>query len=226
MKWLAALLVLLLTATLALGCEEEQQEPGGVASTPTVAATQTAEGTEVATPSSAPPADVAPEPTEVIAVQPSALSVVQEIEGHCWTGSLMTVRPDAWRCMEGDLIHDPCFSESDTDASVICPLRPPGHMTGAKMNLTEPLPVSYGHQDEDPSSVWFLELADGTTCILTTGATAVIGGERVNYTCSDGWWVVGLPEVDTVWTVHRVLMSPDSDQPTAEAEAAVATAWR
>lgn len=212
MKWLAALLVLLLTATLALACEEGEQEPGGLAATPTVAATQTAEAIEV-------PA----EPTEVIVVQPSALSVVQETEGHCWTASSKTVRPNAWRCMEDSAIHDPCFSESNDDAFVICAVDPE---TGVKMNLTEPLPVSEGHQKEDPSYAWILALADRSTCTFIAGATGVINGERANYSCSDEWWVVGLPEVDTVWTVHKVLISEARDQAVAEADVAVTTVWR
>lgn len=82
--------------------------------------------------------------TQVNVIQPSALSVVQEIEGHCWVGALTTMRPDAWRCMEGNLIHDPCFSENDTDAFVICPTGHPQDMTGMKMNLTAALPHHMG----------------------------------------------------------------------------------
>jgi hypothetical protein len=164
--------------------------------------------------------------TQVNVIQPSALFVIQETEGHCWVGALTTMRPDAWRCMEGNLIRDPCFSESDMDAFVICPTGHPQDMTGVKMNLTEPLPLSYGHDQEDRSYAWVLELADGATCGFITGATGVIDGERVNYMCSDGWWIVGFPEIDAVWTVRKVLMSASFDQPIADAEVAVVTAWR
>ena len=37
--------------------------------------------------------------------------------GRCWTNSLAVWRDDAWRCIVGNEIYDPCFSEDD---SVIC----------------------------------------------------------------------------------------------------------
>jgi hypothetical protein len=195
MRWLAALLVLLLTATLALACGGEEQKAN----------------------------DLAAEPTEVIVVQPSALSVVEEVEGSCYTGSSKTVRPNAWRCSEDSRGYDPCFSESNDDDFVICAIDPE---TGVKMNLTEPLPVSYAHQEEDPSFAWILALADGSACTFVAGATGVVDGERANYSCSDEWWVVGVPEVDAVWTVHKVLMSEARDQAVDEADVAVTTVWR
>src|SRR6266480_2721893 len=30
-----------------------------------------------------------------------------------------------------------------------------------------------------------VDLADGSTCVLTTGATVTVGGQRLNYTCGD-----------------------------------------
>ena len=35
--------------------------------------------------------------------------VTQTVRGHCWTGSLASPRRDAWRCLSGNFIYDPCF---------------------------------------------------------------------------------------------------------------------
>ena len=55
----------------------------------------------------------------------------------------------------------------------------------------------------DPLEIpWALELANGERCTLLTGATAVLAGQRLNYGCEGGGYVLG--EVDQrrqVWTV-------------------------
>jgi hypothetical protein len=55
----------------------------------------------------------------------------------------------------------------------------------------------------DPLEIpWALELANGERCTLLTGATAVLAGQRMNYGCEGGGYVLG--EVDQrrqVWTV-------------------------
>jgi len=81
-------------------------------------------------------------------------------------------------------------------------------MTAIKINLTEPLPLSMGWQEGEEclQCVWALELADGRRCRFVSGATWHFRDERMNYFCEgfgeEGLWiVVGLPEVDTIWTV-------------------------
>src|SRR5215212_583293 len=45
-------------------------------------------------------------------------------DGECWTSSLAAGRDDAWRCMHGDFIEDPCFEHSSLYDVVVCPGSP------------------------------------------------------------------------------------------------------
>jgi len=58
------------------------------------------------------------------------------------------------------------------------------------LNLTEPLPAHW--PIPNPISAWEFELVDGTNCSYLGGATAAFGGKRVNYSCTDGWYVLGI----------------------------------
>ena len=63
---------------------------------------------------------------------------------------------------------------------------------------------------------WALELADGTRCTFLQGATAGIEGKRINYSCTDGSYIVGDPETGAVWTAQKVLVSGKTSPPSAE----------
>jgi len=41
------------------------------------------------------------------------------------------------------------------------------------------------------------------------GATATFEGERVNYSCSDGWAILGGLKEGQVWTARKVRLSSD-----------------
>jgi len=43
-----------------------------------------------------------------------------KVKGSCWTHSLASDRSDAWRCMAGNDIYDPCFSGSPHEGTVAC----------------------------------------------------------------------------------------------------------
>jgi hypothetical protein len=53
----------------------------------------------------------------------------------------------------------------------------------------------------DPLDIpWALELANGERCTLLTGATAVLAGQRLNYGCESGGYVIGELQRDgLVW---------------------------
>ena len=42
------------------------------------------------------------------------------VKGSCWIHSLASDRPDAWRCMAGDDIYDPCFVSSSNERTLAC----------------------------------------------------------------------------------------------------------
>src|SRR5580658_3794361 len=65
--------------------------------------------------------------TTVVVFQPwskgalmSGFIVSDRARGSCFTHSLSTDRPDAWRCFEGNDILDPCFAASPHAVTVAC----------------------------------------------------------------------------------------------------------
>ena len=65
---------------------------------------------------------------------------VARLAGHCWTRSIAApARADAYRCMAGDSIYDPCFAPPRAHA-VVCDVNPTTPNPGFAMRLTQPLP--------------------------------------------------------------------------------------
>jgi hypothetical protein len=106
-------------------------------------------------------------------------------EGSCWTSSIAApYRTDAWRCMEGNAIHDPCFTLSDKQA-VVCEANPANGDKGVRLELTKPLPAVETHYATlDGNQAWLVELGDGTLCTLFTGTRPFVGGHVAYYGCT------------------------------------------
>ncbi|MCW2685361.1 MAG: afsK7, partial [Mycobacterium sp.] len=126
--------------------------------------------------------------------------------GHCWTSSETTPRHDAWRCMTGNYIYDPCFSSPRTATLVLCPVEP-WRNRGVKMRLTRALPGAMANHGSLTvrNQPWALELYDGRKCVLAGGASSILEGRRLNYFCqhggSTGLW--GFPDRGTQpWTIY------------------------
>lgn len=83
------------------------------------------------------------------------------------------------------------------------PAMPPASGPGGGPDAQDAAPAEAAAEAIDPREIpWALELANGTRCGLLTGATAVLAGQRINYGCEDGGFVLG--EVDhalPMWTV-------------------------
>jgi hypothetical protein len=145
--------------------------------------------------------------------------------GRCWTGSSTAMRSDAWRCMTGNEIADPCFSANPNASSVVCP-QGPWTSAGLRIRLTKPLPRKFANRG-GPSlrnQPWALELGDGSRCLLDSGASSVIESERLNYFCGaaspEGLW--GLPNRHSEpWTI---LIAPFTATHLSE-RAAIVRAW-
>ena len=65
--------------------------------------------------------------TEVVLFTPWSSSglrhgftVSGNVKGSCWIHFLASERPDAWRCMAGDDIDDPCFVSSSDGRTLAC----------------------------------------------------------------------------------------------------------
>lgn len=140
--------------------------------------------------------------TKVVRFSPSGIRGILDTPVDCQETSWVVPRPDAWRCIEKNRLYDPCFSTTPQGDFVICDANPIGDPRGLKATLAHSLPAP------GPSSrgiqAWLMRLNDGSVCGFIPGATGVIGGERVNYGCTNGWWVVGSPQIGSVWMVKTV----------------------
>lgn len=129
--------------------------------------------------------------------------------GYCWTDSLSTRAADAYRCMQGNVIHDPCFAATPHADTVACFIDPWHPVT--LLHLSKKLPRH--SRVTGPTLPWAIETTDGRRCTFLTGATAAMGGERINYGCTDGSFLLGAPdEHRPVWTI-RSAVKYQTDKP-------------
>lgn len=143
--------------------------------------------------------------TEVVVYEPftpsglaSDVSATATKAGYCWTSSDATQRSDAFRCMSGNEIFDPSFSNPYGKSEVACPESGPSQLI--VLDLTQPLPSVTG--DQSANTPWRFQLADGAICEIATGATATIDGMRLNGSCRDSAsWVGSIDESNEPWSV-------------------------
>jgi hypothetical protein len=135
------------------------------------------------------------------------MHVVEHVSGHCWTQSLSTSRGDAYRCMAGNSIYDPCFAQSAHPKAVACAADPFSNRV-ALLKLLKPLPSAPNQTTQwlQPHNQPFgIELANGDRCVFVTGATDAVNGDRLNYECRDPLWIIGTPShANGVWTARTV----------------------
>jgi hypothetical protein len=127
----------------------------------------------------------------------TGLQIAKTIRGSCWTGSEGTARSDAWRCMSGNYIYDPCFSDhSGTAQSYVICAGSPFSRKVLRFVLTKALPYKYSNKDGDPTRFipWAVRLSSGATCVNIQGATGAIAGMRIGYSCSNKGVLVGSPK--------------------------------
>ena len=114
------------------------------------------------------------------------------LRGSCWNESLAAGRNDAWRCMSGNDIFDPCFSSPKAQGVVLC-IMSPWSATGVEIVLTKRLPSSFAGRPSTAGLPWAIQTFTGLKCEFATGATMVIGGRRANYGCNSNEWLWGAP---------------------------------
>jgi hypothetical protein len=101
--------------------------------------------------------------TNVVVFTAKSMHVTARESGSCWTSSIASQRSDAYRCMVGNSIHDPCFMLSAN--SVACPTDPAAN-TGVVISLTKPLPAQH-----IAANAWQMQLSSGAMCNIGTGTT-------------------------------------------------------
>jgi hypothetical protein len=179
--------------------------------------------------------------TEVIAFTPTVPNAPAR-DGYCWTPSIALPRADAWRCMIGNAIEDPCFATRDVSNAVICGANPVTGAAGFLLRLTKPLPAASAIASPSPAP-WIVQLAIGenqvpgpyampppkTYCSPLTGTMPIVDGLAVPYLCWEanveskpklGDTQIGLLDdfsVGKVWTVTELTFvvnpKPGPNQP-------------
>ena len=127
-------------------------------------------------------------PTAVITFVPTVASGTPVESGSCFANSVAApYRADAWRCIVGNAISDPCFVIPSSTNQLLCGTNPSNAEATSSfvLRVSKPLPTS----NEMPSSTpanwsWLVELADGTTCSPYTGTRPFsAGGDVATYAC-------------------------------------------
>ena len=110
---------------------------------------------------------------------------LQKVEiAECWYGSVTVERIDAFRCMDGNYIYDPCFEVPFSNKLVSCPITP----FSGDVYFTTETNTAKGKNDnfgETPSYPWFIKLMDDTECRMVSGATNLIANNRMDYSCNE-----------------------------------------
>jgi hypothetical protein len=159
------------------------------------------------------PASAQPPGTQVIHYTPwtapgtlaSGFSAASTQSGSCFTDSIASGEPDAFRCSVGNVLYDPCFADgSSGPGPVFCP-NPQDPDSGTIINLTSSLPAP----NSAPGSVlpWLLVLADGHSCAAITGTVGTLGGKNGYYGCASGSTLYGYAygdpdESSATWTIY------------------------
>jgi len=127
------------------------------------------------------PAIAYPGATKVVNYAASGMKG-KAVKGYCWTSSNASTRSDAFRCMIGNSIMDPCFKLSAK--TVACPQNVAAN-TGVTINLTKPLPQANPKSAARP---WRFQIAGGSGIMCNAGTGTVIGNYPYycdgNYVCT------------------------------------------
>jgi hypothetical protein len=128
--------------------------------------------------------------------------------GECFAASLASQgRSDAWRCMAGNIILDPCFESAPPGPGPLACVASPWVSRVRLFKLAKPVPRDQANDDSGRLTAkppWALELADGSRCTFLTGATWQVAGLRANYGCTNGAAVFG--DVDRGAPLWRVFV--------------------
>jgi hypothetical protein len=132
------------------------------------------------------------------------IAVHASIRGSCFGSSLTSNRDDAYRCISGNELYDPCFSDpySLTEpGQVTCPY--PALDSVTIIDLTAALPTPSTGQASSPNP-WFVALTTGQQCWSAAGSAGIeLGGLNSSFACTGGISLFGPPRVGRTWTIFE-----------------------
>jgi hypothetical protein len=152
-------------------------------------------------------------PTERLVYTPFAaggsllpsLKVTTHGGGRCDTGSYVVARRGVYRCFDGNVIRDPCFSNPSASTAagdpVVACVESPWARTAVSLHLDgEPSSAGQAAPGRPP---WALQLASGPRCVFAEGASNVVHGRRLNYFCSGRRYLFGTPRTSApTWRIR------------------------
>lgn len=139
----------------------------------------------------------------------TTLRVEDSMTGSCWVGSLVTSRPDAWRCMSDNQILDPCFEDTSSHTADLACVSDPQSGEVTVLKLTETLPEEYRNKGAVPSEddVWAFLLVAEEICTRSTGAgPPPIGDLYARYYCGGDPGATAYGEIDKTSEPWKVLI--------------------
>lgn len=152
----------------------------------------------------------------------SDVPVTGKTNGSCWTSSIaLSWDANAYRCMAGNEIYDPCFASAASTHEVACANSP---WSGIElMTLTAPLPSGNGAgTGGGQGGLWAVQLASGDRCVVGTGTGTEVGGQGLPYVCASGGFAGGVDQQHQPWTVEYA----KSDSSGVLVTETVAVAWK
>jgi hypothetical protein len=151
----------------------------------------------------------------------AAIHITKTVHGYCYIGSLAAARDDAWRCISGNGLYDPCFSSHKAKGIVLCVFAP-WQRSGVEIKLTKRLPKPYAGKPSTSGLPWGIETTAGLKCLFATGGTAAIGHDRANYDCTNNQWLWGSPSRKSQpWTIYIAPLTAKK----LSTRAKIAVAW-
>jgi hypothetical protein len=134
------------------------------------------------------------------------LRITETVSGECWTQSLVTSRSDAYRCMVGNSILDPCFAPRIAHPQALACASDPfsNRIVMLRIKKRLPSPNSTTQWLQPHNQPWGLRLTNGDECVFATGATDAVHGDRLNYACArDDRWIIGdVNQLTPLWTAQ------------------------
>ncbi len=111
-----------------------------------------------------------------------AIGVTKTVKGHCFTGSIADDRSDAWRCLSGNILYDPCFSSSKAKGIVLCPAAA-WKSSGIEIKLTQSLSGGNTKKPSTKGTAWAIETTSGLKCAFVTSMQPGFGHHFGSYAC-------------------------------------------
>ena len=145
--------------------------------------------------------------TTVIGFLATDLDESVAVDGFCWFQSMAARRALAYRCMTGNQIHDPCFSEFFQDPLVLCPHSPTA-TTDDVVIFADFTPydefVEERGRFENLGTPWYFVTSDGLSCIRATGTAPFSPFAALSFWCGGPTSCDEPHQTDGEWSVTCV----------------------